>query len=155
LNGRLGHGKVAMYVVDDDDKFDNNDRGGGVRYITKPFDAQPTLYIAGGEAIVKKVLMNSRDLADRFHFIEPPKTPILDLLAGRNKQNYEGMGEDPGSDEMVADIDPRGATLVLFDSVTLPHEVLATKTRDRWATSGWFHEDQQAIEGHDRRRRLA
>jgi Rps23 Pro-64 3,4-dihydroxylase Tpa1-like proline 4-hydroxylase len=153
LDGRRGHGKVAMYVVDDNDN-------GRVRYITKPFDAQPTLYIAGGEAIVKTVLMESRDLADRLHFIEPPKSKIGDLLAGwkrQQQQNYAGTGEDPGKDEVVADIDPIGGTLVVFDSVSLPHEVLATKTKDRWATSGWFHEDQQAAaiyEGHDRRRQV-
>ena len=38
------------------------------------------------------------------------------------------------------DVLPRGGTLVLFDSVTLPHEVLATVGRERFAASGWFHE---------------
>jgi Rps23 Pro-64 3,4-dihydroxylase Tpa1-like proline 4-hydroxylase len=47
------------------------------------------------------------------------------------------------SDELLEDIDPMGGTLVVFDSVTLPHEVLATKNRERWAASGWMHEDQQ------------
>lgn len=64
------------------------------------------------------------------------------------KQDYLGLGEDPASDELLADIDPMGGTLVLFDSVSLPHEVLATKNRERWATSGWFHEDQQPEHGH-------
>lgn len=33
-----------------------------------------------------------------------------------------------------------GGTLVLFDSVCVPHEVLATRGRERYACSGWFHE---------------
>ena len=46
-------------------------------------------------------------------------------------------GEDGG--ERVRDIVPRGGTLVLFDSVSLPHEVLATN-RLRYGLQGWFHE---------------
>ena len=47
-------------------------------------------------------------------------------------------GEDGG--ERVRDIAPEGGTLVLFDSVSMPHEVLATRGRERYACSGWFHE---------------
>lgn len=47
-------------------------------------------------------------------------------------------GEDGG--ERVRDIAPEGGTLVLFDSVSVPHEVLATKVRERLAVVGWFHE---------------
>eukprot|EP00542_Grammatophora_oceanica_P017237 CAMPEP_0194047920 /NCGR_PEP_ID=MMETSP0009_2-20130614/26211_1 /TAXON_ID=210454 /ORGANISM="Grammatophora oceanica, Strain CCMP 410" /LENGTH=67 /DNA_ID=CAMNT_0038693677 /DNA_START=20 /DNA_END=219 /DNA_ORIENTATION=- len=65
-------------------------------------------------------------------------------MAGGN--GVDGQGEEPAGDEMLQDIDSVGGTLVLFDSVTLPHEVLATKRRDRWASSGWFHEDQQPCE---------
>ena len=43
------------------------------------------------------------------------------------------------------DVLPAAGTLVLFDSVTLPHEVLATKSRERFAISGWFHEAQQPL----------
>jgi len=39
---------------------------------------------------------------------------------------------------------PTGGTLVLFDSVTLPHSVLeVTGKRQRIAATGWFHEDSQ------------
>ena len=35
-------------------------------------------------------------------------------------------------------------TLVVFDSVTLPHQVQPiTGTRQRIAATGWFHEDSQ------------
>ena len=36
----------------------------------------------------------------------------------------------------------------VFDSVSLPHEVLPTVDRERWAASGWMHEDQQRVETH-------
>ncbi|OEU12156.1 hypothetical protein FRACYDRAFT_244417 [Fragilariopsis cylindrus CCMP1102] len=39
---------------------------------------------------------------------------------------------------------PFGGTIVLFDSVTLPHSVLeVTGKRQRIAATGWFHEDSQ------------
>ena len=47
-------------------------------------------------------------------------------------------GEDGG--ERVLDVSPEGGSLVLFDSVSVPHEVLATRGRVRIAASGWFHE---------------
>lgn len=44
------------------------------------------------------------------------------------------------------DIFPIGGTLVLFDSVSLPHSVNAvTGKRQRIAATGWFHEDNQAL----------
>ena len=38
---------------------------------------------------------------------------------------------------------PLGGTLLLFDSVAVPHSVLPTIEGDRLALAGWFHEDQQ------------
>jgi Rps23 Pro-64 3,4-dihydroxylase Tpa1-like proline 4-hydroxylase len=43
----------------------------------------------------------------------------------------------------VRDVAPIGGMLVVFESVALPHEVLPSTTRERWAASGWFHESQQ------------
>jgi hypothetical protein len=138
LDGRRADRKCAMYFCNNDDAT--------ITYITKEFDSHPILYVAGGETLAKRLLVDRSDLAARFHFIEPPKSKIGDMMGG--KQDYVGLGEDPASDELLADIDPMGGTLVLFDSVSLPHEVLATKNRERWATSGWFHEDQQPEHGH-------
>mmetsp|Transcript_17514 Transcript_17514/g.37891 ORF Transcript_17514/g.37891 Transcript_17514/m.37891 type:complete len:551 (+) Transcript_17514:104-1756(+) len=43
----------------------------------------------------------------------------------------------------VVDVIPAGGTLVLFDSVAVPHEVLGVKGGERLAIAGWFHERQQ------------
>lgn len=129
------HGDCAMYILDGNTKT----------YISKAFQTNPIMYIAGSELLVKKTLFaNRKDLADRFHLIEPPKSKIGDLLKG--DKAYMGSGENAAFDEELEDVDPRGGTLVLFDSVSLPHEVLATKDKERWACSGWFHEDQQLIQ---------
>ncbi len=48
------------------------------------------------------------------------------------------------SDTNNLEVTPAGGTLVLFDSVTLPHSVLeVTGDRQRIAATGWFHEDSQ------------
>lgn len=43
------------------------------------------------------------------------------------------------------DILPKGGTLVLFDAITVPHEVLATTNGERRAMAGWFHESAQVF----------
>ena len=48
------------------------------------------------------------------------------------------------TDSNNLEVTPSGGTLVLFDSVTLPHSVLeVTGDRQRIAATGWFHEDSQ------------
>ena len=69
---------------------------------------------------------------ERFHLIDAPKSAASAYLPPVGE-----AGEDGG--ERVRDIVPRGGTLVLFDSVSLPHEVLATN-RLRYGLQGWFHE---------------
>lgn len=131
------HGDCAMYII-------NNESGHSRSYISKSFQTNPIMYIAGSESLMKKSLFRDRqDLSERFHLIEPPKSKISDILKG--DRAYAGLGENEATDEVLEDVVPRGGTLVMFDSVTLPHEVLATKDRERWACSGWFHEDQQPV----------
>ena len=130
------HGECAMYLLESD---------GRRAYITKPFKTNPIFYVAGSEQLVKKLLIESPDVASRFRLIEPPKSKLNDILKGDDA--YLGQGEPPRNaiEEELEDVDPLGGTLVLFDSVSLPHEVLATRNKERWACSGWYHEDQQEI----------
>jgi Rps23 Pro-64 3,4-dihydroxylase Tpa1-like proline 4-hydroxylase len=130
------HGECAMYLIE---------RDGRRAYITKPFKTNPIMYVAGSEQLVKKLLIDSPDVASRFRLIEPPKSKLNDILKGDDA--YMGQGELPRNliEEELEDVDPLGGTLVLFDSVSLPHEVLATRNKERWACSGWYHEDQQEI----------
>lgn len=125
-------GLCAMYI-------DDPSSAGGRRYISKNFHSHPTLYVGGSELLVQSTLLNSKELAQRFKFIEAPKSAVTAWMQSKEK---------PADDERKLDVEPIGGTLVLFDSVTLPHEVLPTTTRERWATSGWMHEDQQPVESH-------
>ena len=38
-----------------------------------------------------------------------------------------------------------GDTSVVFDSVAVPHQVLATEAGERWAMAGWLHEPSQGV----------
>lgn len=128
------HGQCTMYVVNDSTSR---------TYISKPFTTNPIMYVQGSEMIVKRLLFSDRtDLAQRFELIEQPKSRLDSIFGG---DTYVGQGESPSRNEELNDVDPKGGTLAIFDSVSLPHEVLATKSKDRWACSGWFHEDQQPI----------
>ncbi len=147
LNARRPKNKCAMYYMASSSlssTWNDNENETREQYITPDFESHPILYLAGGEALVKKILLE-RHVADRFQFIEPPKSKLDDLFSlgpgsaiATNTQNRKY-----DDNELLADVSPVGGTLVLFDSVSLPHEVLPTKRRERWATSGWFHEDQQ------------
>jgi hypothetical protein len=99
----------------------------------KPFAASPTLYLSGGDFFAKKLLVDRPADAERFHLIDSPKSPASAFLPP-----VADTGEDGG--ERVRDFAPEAGTLILFDSVSIPHEVLATKGRERFACSGWFHE---------------
>ena len=49
-------------------------------------------------------------------------------------------------DTHYLDVVPAAGTLVLFDSVTMPHLVQeVTASRPRVAATGWFHEDSQLV----------
>lgn len=130
LDGRRGgaDGHCAMYVVENET---------AKNYITKNFQPDPLLYVSGSEMLTRRLLIDSPPLASRFHFIEPPKSAASELLSKSVAPSF------PFNDEEALDIAPIGGTLVVFDSVSLPHEVLPAWKRERWATSGWFHEDQQ------------
>ena len=70
----------------------------------------------------------------------PPLTKIADpgvrLIRGSLDRNEAAP---PG--EVAREIRPVAGTLLLFDSVAVPHEVLAvTAERPRVACTGWFHE---------------
>jgi hypothetical protein len=110
--------------------------GGGVRreWLTPSFHAQPLLYQSQA-FLVDKLLIRSPRAAGRFQFVEAPRAPAAELL---------GLGgARPDDGEAIVDVAPAGGTLVLFDSVALPHEVLPTLGRERWACSGWLREPQQ------------
>jgi hypothetical protein len=56
----------------------------------------------------------------------------------RTTDSVDGPGDS-------VEILPEGGTLVLFDSVSVPHDVLPTERGERFAIAGWLHERSQAF----------
>ena len=100
----------------------------------RPFRASPALYLAGGDFFARRLLVDDPADASRFHLCDAPKSDVAAALL----PPVPATGEDGG--ERVRDIAPEGGTLVLFDSVAVPHEVMAATRRPRLACTGWFHE---------------
>jgi Rps23 Pro-64 3,4-dihydroxylase Tpa1-like proline 4-hydroxylase len=72
--------------------------------------------------------------------LDPPST----LLLSSSSLSTPKTTVDP-QDVYTLNVMPAAGTLVLFDSVTLPHRVQeVTGQRQRIAATGWFHEDNQA-----------
>ena len=107
-------------------------------YISRTFHPNPVLFLSGGDFFARRLLIDNPSLAPRFHFIEPPRSAADAFLDRRARTPSDGR-----VDERAVEVAPMGGTLVVFDSVSLPHEVLPSRERERWAVSGWFHEDQQ------------
>lgn len=60
-----------------------------------------------------------------------------------DRQIWDAGLAPPGS--VLEDVAPKRGSLVMFDSATVPHEVLAVKEGVRPALAGWFHEQTQQI----------
>ena len=118
-------GDCRMYII----------RGIEEIYISTSFQSNPAFYLDYETDIFlkKKIYNDERAFRDRFYLIEPPKPETVSSPGTEYKGRF---------DEQILDVEAKGGTLVIFDSVTLPHEVLLTKEKTRWSCNGLFHEDQ-------------
>ena len=107
--------------------------GNGVKrdLSSKPF-ANIALHLGGGDGIARKIMVEDKTDAQRFHLIDAPKSLVATLANPPSKP----AGEDGG--EMIRDVAPRAGTLVLFDSVSVPHEVIATN-KERYVCKRKVH----------------
>jgi len=75
---------------------------------------------------------------------EQISTARLDPRFAADNNNQQASLLPDKEDQYFIDVVPKAGTLVLFDSVTLPHLVNeVTSTRQRIAATGWFHEDSE------------
>ena len=79
-------------------------------------------------------MANAQDHQRRLHLINAPKLLVLSALPTLTRTSKKG--EDNG--EQLRNMTPLAGTLVLFNLVLLPQEVLATN-RERFGVQGWFH----------------
>lgn len=73
-------------------------------------------------------------------FIEALASQISDSTI---RKRFYGLEDINGQGVDIVDVEPTAGTLVLFDSVVVPHEVLEVTRGERLAVAGWFHEMQQ------------
>jgi len=125
LNEGPPNENCVVYVVDDS-------TGAKRRLSSKPF-ANAALYLGGGDNLARKLMVEDPEDAKRFHLVDAPKSAVSSFLPPAGD-----AGEDGG--ERIRDIEPKAGTLVMFDSVCVPHEVMLTK-KERYGIQGWFHEE--------------
>ena len=125
--------------------------------VSRPFHASPTLYV-NADFVLQSLFLDA-SLAKRFQRLEELRTPL--------------NPDPPIQGEYEArDVAPLAGRLVMYDSVAVPHEVLAVPfprpfffpfyppiyaiaatykppqvegDAPRFALAGWFHEGQQAM----------
>mmetsp|Transcript_79 Transcript_79/g.278 ORF Transcript_79/g.278 Transcript_79/m.278 type:complete len:368 (-) Transcript_79:27-1130(-) len=135
VRDRGAFGNCRLYVAND----------GENAIISRTFFASPVMFLKGN-ALQDLVITNNLDAKRRYRPLEvvtsSPAVQELERLIFRGGSAIRGDDADDVTSR-VLDIPPKAGTLVLFDSVTVPHEVLETRLRPRFACSGWFHEDQQ------------
>ena len=109
--------RYGLYVVDGRER----------RYVSEPFSGASPAWTAacGGRAELD---------ADAFHAALGAMTP---------EAGYRSVECVDDPDQYVVDVATRAGTLVLFDTVASPHEVLPTEAGARVAAAGWFHEPAQ------------
>ena len=99
--------------------------------VSKPFHASPTLYV-NADFVLQSLFLDP-GLAKRFQRLEELRTPL------NPDPPIQGEYES-------RDVAPLAGRLVMYDSVAVPHEVLAVEgDAPRFALAGWFHEGQQAM----------
>jgi hypothetical protein len=91
----------------------------------------------------RAVLETSLEHSSERLFLNPKYASQFKLLEDREAWD---RGDNP-SGSLVEDILPLRGRLVVFDSVTLPHEVTSVINGSRSALAGWFHEETQPLGG--------
>ena len=147
----------ALYRVCSDPENDTCNKNENYKreYITEPFgpdtplwpsniNLEPKQFIDALGQQVSLFLGRENDRTDGKDSSTRP-SPLIDV---------QSISDDVTT---IVDIVPSGGTLVLFDSVTMPHEVLQVTERatkysaddkggpspERYAMAGWFHEPLQ------------
>lgn len=114
-----------------------------IEYITVPWISDAV----GGNVMDflqhRSLLESNPDHSSERLFLERTYATQFKMLEDREAWD---RGEDPDG-SIVEDILPKRGRLVVFDSVTLPHEVTAVIKGSRSALAGWFHEETQPMGG--------
>lgn len=109
-------------------------------YITKPWFSDVLQGISTPEFIAECAKSDAKDNAAPILFTSPQAAQQFALL--ENREEWD-QGLDPRGLQ-TQDVAPVRGSLVVFDSVLVPHQVEAVRRGRRVALAGWFHESTQA-----------
>ena len=120
----------VLYVVENNETRQR-------RYITKPWLSEGL----GGVSVPAflKTYRNQLFLVQDDNYDDAAARFVL----LEDRQQWD-EGHEPEGTQPV-DVTPLRGSLVVFDSVTVPHEVSVIKSGTRSALAGWFHEETQAF----------
>ena len=113
-------------------------------------DPEPELMMAREEVLSKADFQVPRQPVDFSQFLQPKFVSVFEQIStSRLDPRFATAAQAAGASDFNefselhhVDVQPEAGTLVLFDSVSMPHLVReVTGSRQRIAASGWFHED--------------
>lgn len=115
--------------------------GDAIQYITYPWD-NDVVSLTTSEFLKMQAMEDSKMADNGQH---PALFQTIEFSKGfqliEDRERWEQGKTPEGS--FKEDIAPQRGSLVMFDSVTLPHEVMPVKVGTRAALAGWFHEETQ------------
>lgn len=76
-------------------------------------------------------------------FLRPEYAEEFYLIEDRQAWSSSDANQNQPYNSFIQDVSPQFGSLVLFDSVSVPHEVTLVKNGTRAALAGWFHEETQ------------
>lgn len=113
----------------------------GQTILTQPWETENIQGISVLEFLSSWAQWRAKDNKEQGLFLRHEDAQRFSLLEDRAAWDY---GADPDG-SIVEDIAPLRGSLVVFDSVTLPHQVETIKSGRRVALAGWFHEETQSF----------
>ena len=114
-----------LYVVDSS-ADESGGRGGSTRtYLTEPIAHDDAEFCGAG--------LESDEFVER----------LRGRLPASCRAGFSGVADWAHPSQRSTDVSAVGGTLVLFDSVCVPHKVLPITAGERLALGGWFHEAAQ------------
>ena len=123
-----------LYVVDE--------KTGDLNYITRPWLQEEQSHFRSLADFLKHQQQHHQpgtSNQNQIFYVNRDISKAFQLLEDREAwdKGQFGIGKT------MEDITPSRASLVMFDSVSLPHEVLKVTSGTRNALAGWFHEPTQ------------
>lgn len=109
--------------------------------LTQPFLSDAIIGQTVADFVNDRAILEKQNKMQGGFFLREEYAKGFYLIEDRQLWSLDKDNHPPNS--YVQDVSPELGTLVLFDSVSVPHEVTLVKNGNRAALAGWFHEETQ------------